>query len=955
VFTGEIGTIHRRTYTVMGDAVNLAARLMAKAVGGQILVTEPVLGSSRTLFETDRLEPFAVKGKRQPVTALALGSPRGVRAGIASSTLPLVGRDEELKTVVAMIDSLHLGSGCLLEVTGDPGVGKSRFIDEVVARAGTVRVHRVQCRQYQVDTPYFAFHDLLRQLLGLVGKSDDQALAELARIVASSAPSLTPWVSLIAMPLALDEEPSPEVAQLAEAFRRQQLERSVVELLASVITEPTIICFEDTHWLDEASGDLLRALEREVARRPWLLCVTRRAVVAGFASEPGPHTLKVNLNALGSESTADLLKAATAGEPLPEFLVRALAERSDGNPLFALELLHAYRAQGDIDALPESVEALIAARIDRLPAADRTVLRQVAVLGAGFWARDIAAVLPGTDSPPPTVSLAPLGDLLEVRQSGWVTFRHALVRDVAYSQLPFSVRSRLHGRVAESILSATIDDTGEQAALLSLHFAYAHRHEEAWRYARRAGDSAREIYANIEAITFYRRALQAARHLPEVSDAETADTFERMGDVQELAGLYDDSRASYRAARRLLSDEPIRNAGLWLKDAFILERQGGYRQAVRSVRRGQRLLDGVSGREAEALRSQLTIWYAVLRLDQGNPGEGARWGRVGVSLAESLGDRATLARGYLVLDIAEATLGLLDGRPYTERALAIYTELGDLSGQAVAANNLGVHGYNKGRWLEAIELYERARAARMKTGDPVNAAMADANVGEIRAGQGRLDEAEVLWCAARDVWTAARDRWGVAFATRGLGVVAARAGRFDDAATLLERARVDFLAIGAHADVMSVDISIAERLVLAGDGAEALLVLGRLIGDDTMLVGLEHRLPELHLWRALARLQAGETERGRGDLETAVAVARRKDSRYHLALALEALEAVDGAGVGVNEDARSEYVELYDLLGVIARPKYPLSLGAQDVCRSEATASARQWRDAVGEHDETEE
>ena len=485
---------------------------MARADAGQILATEPVLRGSRTLFATDRLEPFLVKGKRQPVTAFSVGSPQAVRAGIASSELPLVGRDDELNAVLALVDLLYVGSGHLIEVTGEPGVGKTRFVDEVVRRVGNFRVYRVQCRLYQAATPYFAFRDVLREMLGLVGKTNDEALSELARIVGSTAPTLNAWLPLIAIPLGLDDEESQETALLTEAFRKQQLERSVVELLASLVAEPTLICFEDTHWMDEASGDLLRALERELAQRPWLLCVTRRVLPTGYVPEPGSSTTRMELAALGPESIADLLKVATSGAPLPEHLVQSLAERSDGNALFALELLHAFRMNGDLDALPQSVEALIAARIDRLPAAARTMLRQVSVLGAGFWATDIAAVMPVTDDGNPTPSLAPLGDLLEVRPSGWVAFRHTLVRDVAYDQLPFSVRGRLHGSVAESMLRATTDDRAEQTALLSLHFALAQRYPEAWKYPRLAGDSAREIYANLEAITLYSR--RAAGGLP---------------------------------------------------------------------------------------------------------------------------------------------------------------------------------------------------------------------------------------------------------------------------------------------------------------------------------------------------------------------------------------------------------------------------------------------------------
>jgi tetratricopeptide (TPR) repeat protein len=548
------------------------------------------------------------------------------------------------------------------------------------------------------------------------------------------------------------------------------------------------------------------------------------------------------------------------------------------------------------------------------------MLRHISVLGAGFQAEHIAAVLPEADDPTITVSLARLDDLVELQPSGWVTFRHALVRDVAYAALPFRVRSRLHGGVADSIMLAAKNEAGDQVALLSLHLVYAQRYGEAWQYARLAGDSATAIYANIEAITLYERALHAAHHLPDLPYADRVDTLERLGDVQELAGLYDASRASYRAARRLLQHDPVRQARLMLKDAFLMERLARYSDAIRAIRRGQRLLDGVAGQLGAQLRAQLAVWYAVIRIDQGKVREGNRWSRAGASLAESAGDEAALARAHLVLGFTEERLGISVGTQHIRRALEISTRLGDLSGQATALNNLGVNAYNHGRWNEAIELYGRSRQTRLSTGDPVNAAMADANTAEIFADQGRLDDAESLWHAAAGVWAAAGDRWGVAFSQRGLGIIAARSERFDEASTLLDEALATYIAMGAYADVLTTNRLIAESDVLAGAGDKALPLLDRMLVDPDTTEGLQPHLPALYRLRGMALLQTGAIDLGRQELDTALAAARRLDDPYQLALTLQALDHVFGGG----EDARREYTEILDRLGVVSSPQYPM-------------------------------
>ena len=362
----------------------------------------------------------------------------------------------------------------------------------------------------------------------------------------------------------------------------------------------------------------------DVANRPWLICVTRRGTGTDWDLDHEPHMVSIELRPLSVDATARLIETATAEEPLPSHVVRALAERSDGNPLFALELLNALRDEGSLDTLPHSVEGLISARIDRLAPDDRALLRRVSVLGGGFHERHLSALFDDDVGPPD--SLVRLRDFVSVEPTGWVRFRHALVRDVAYAGLPFSTRSRLHGRIADSLVLDVAEHLSEQAALLSLHFLHAHRYGDAWQYARLAGDAANEIYANLEAVTLYQRALQAARHLPDLTASERAAVYELLGDVQDLAGLYADARTTYRAAGRLVANNPVQLARLALKDAFAAERQGHYTDAVRSTRRGLRLLD-TAGADSGSGRGQTPL--AVDDLARGparRPGQAPRSG-----------------------------------------------------------------------------------------------------------------------------------------------------------------------------------------------------------------------------------------------------------------------------------------------------------------------------------------
>ncbi len=187
-----------------------------------------------------------------------------------------------------------------------------------------------------------------------------------------------------------------------------------------------------------------------------------------------------------------------------------LASQADGRPLFLIELLRALRLTGSLDEIPQSVEAMIAARIDTLPLSDRNILRRLAVLGVGFLASNTprrSFLITRKIARAPIRDVARLSDFLSIDDTGWVHFQHSLIRDVAYDGLPYRTRERLHAQVGDSIFAGCKGHPEEFSELLSLHYFYAKRWSRTWRFSRMAGDRAREIYANHEAAAFYQRAL----------------------------------------------------------------------------------------------------------------------------------------------------------------------------------------------------------------------------------------------------------------------------------------------------------------------------------------------------------------------------------------------------------------------------------------------------------------
>ncbi|HEV7809613.1 MAG TPA: AAA family ATPase, partial [Candidatus Limnocylindrales bacterium] len=401
VFTGDFGPSYRRAYRVFGDAINTAARVMSKAEAGQVLSTEIVLSRSRTIFETTAIAPFAAKGKALPVHASIVGSALGRRPADQRG-LPLVGRDAELQQVLRAVELTLAGAGTVVEIHGDPGVGKSRLLEEVISRSPTFRLIAARCEEYEASTPYFPMRAVMLSALGAdaLADDDDALAARLRSVVAAVDPSLEPWIPLLGILLGLELPSTPETRRLDDQFLRERLAEVTIQFLVATLRGPTILAIEDANHIDEATRDLLvRMFEARESHRAMLILTSQspeRVLTVGEDATPLDGDLSLALQPLPAESLTQILELATEDEPLRPHVVEELARRSGGNALFLFELLDAVRESGSLESLPDSIEALIAGEIDRLAPVDRTILRYASVLGASFDPDLLAAVIPDT-------------------------------------------------------------------------------------------------------------------------------------------------------------------------------------------------------------------------------------------------------------------------------------------------------------------------------------------------------------------------------------------------------------------------------------------------------------------------------------------------------------------------------------------------------------------------------
>lgn len=718
----EVGGVTE--YTVIGDAVNVAARLQTAAEPGTILVGEATCQRAGARFRFRPTEPLLLRGRERPVAAAVLLGEAAEPAAPAPR-LPLVGRDAELGAIRDRLDALRAGQGGAVLVVGPPGIGKSRLLAEPRAHAEGLTWVRCQAYAHEQAESYGLARTLVRALLGIGPEDGDERAAHRLHDELAALGRLDVEAALGRL---LGTGSSADQATVLDALPPSLVQRRLFEAAIGLVDglaarQPLVLELDDLQWADPTSLDLLLELLGRAGQLPLLLCCAFRPEpddACQVLRERGPSVLRDRLVTLNLAPLSDAASAALVAQILGRLggaaqddeavvaselpaTLRPLLERAAGTPLWLEELARTLVERGLLSEdergwqldeqmstveLPDSLQALIVARIDRLGPA-RPTIQVASVIGRRFGHTVLERVAESPARLDDDLDQAQRADLVrELPASGdrEYHFKHVLVRDAAYATLLHRRRRDLHRRVAEAVEALYPERVRELHSLLAFHYERAEDWVRASAHARAAAEAARSGYANREALASYGLALRAAERAG-LGPAERAALYEGRAAVHEHLGDFEAARRDYEAA-----------------------------------------LAGACGDAA----AQVRLLGALGMLWGGHKDyqRGAELTSAAVALAGQTGEARAQADASLQLGIMQLNLLRLgEARPSLEAALRLYEALEDERGQARVRDALGLLALCDGRFADATRLLTDAYDRLTALGDGIGAASCAAMLG----------------------------------------------------------------------------------------------------------------------------------------------------------------------------------------------------------------------------------
>jgi len=753
---GEID-LHRGTHGIAGEPLNRASRLCGLAGPGEILVGYGTYYRAKGGFSFKDLGGFKVKGIAKPVQVykvVSVKSQSEIMESVGDLADGFVGREPELVQMRGMFNRLHgQQEGGVIFITGNAGVGKSRLLAEAKKRFSMAETRWLQGRSlsYGQLISYWPFMEIIRRFAGIT--EDDNELAAWNKLLHhvydlfhDETPEVLPYLASL-MTLAVPGEYKQRVEFLNGKAMGRQIMRAMWRFFERLVQrQPLILVFEDLHWTDRSSLELLEHLSSLVKDHPLLICLLSRPEIEGpqiqlrhhFATEYAHQYHEMMLSPLTPSESVGLMGFLLQCDKMPRQVRELIYEKAAGNPLFIEEVVQSLKEMGVVvqegkacrwDFLPQfdefmisgTIRGLITARIDRLHDEVRRVLKIAAVIGRNFFYRVLQAI----DEADPSLdaSLERLQQIDLIREKRQIPeleymFKHDLTQEAAYESILIQKRIELHRKVGEIIEVLFRDRLEEFYGLLSYHYSKAEEWEKAQHYLFKAADQAGKIAADSEALDHYKKALAAYERVygDRWEPLQRAVLERKIGEALYRRGNHEQAMDYFCSALRYLG-YPLPES-CWSIRGSVIKHLG--------IQTLHRLLPSIFvRRQSLPIDDKLKEVYQLYELMGWidffmNRERLLLYGLSGLNRAEIKGHTEGMLRGYVGLGLVCDCLGLFHwaGR-YHQRAYGLMGQIQSPLFEGFCYLGLGLHEDTLGNWDQAIKYYQQSRDKYWQVGNMI--------------------------------------------------------------------------------------------------------------------------------------------------------------------------------------------------------------------------------------------
>lgn len=829
VIAGRVGSDLQMDYTVMGDTVNVGQRLKDIATPGTIIAGPETYQRTRHAFDFMSSKPLQLKGKTEIIIPYeVIGRKWGMEFGTGALHADLIGRDLEFSKLKEGYNNLIANRSSIFFIKGEIGVGKSRLLYEfrkfLSISVSDIALFEGRGISYESAIPYKSFADCLcRYLLAGELKNGYESAKlisnKIRELLDGEADEVAPYIYKL-LNFELDKKQQEKIVHLDTHSLQLQIFLAVSTLFEKISNKiPIVFILDDVQWVDSASRELINFLLPMVKKKRSCFYFSCRIgeppslqkIFNTIQSELGDYTVEINLTNLNARDSAQLIDNL-GGKDFDISLKDYIIEKSDGNPFFIEEMIRNIlesEAKENIKpenfSIPGSIEAAVTSRIDSLSKEAKHLLKIASVIGRSFPKPLLEVVVKEKEIYQQAVALETAEFLLRVNKDNKIfySFRHPIFQEVAYHSLLKSERINYHKIIAAAIEAKFRDDFEDFFAILAHHYYHGQDYPKALAYSLKAGEEAAALYANEEALTYYKQALLVAQ-----DESTKAEILENIGDIQLVVGEVDEASGHFQKARELVKDKIIQ-ARISGKVARILVNTGKSDQGIETMKLA---IESITGSETAVL-IELNYQFADFLLERkAEIEEAAKLAVRGIEISKRIKDTKLAADGlrleaqlfwrkgnyeqalaalkesqhiyqsikhhrdmpqlFILMGVVSNSMGDLNRAiDYVKQAISLSQKIGNQRLLAIGYNNLGIYYDLTGDFKNALDYYEKNLAIRRKIRDLRGEAVALGNIGILKSQTGKRDAALEYYNKAREIMEKIGDARGMVhtyFYTAGL-------------------------------------------------------------------------------------------------------------------------------------------------------------------------------------------